>query len=85
MTQDQKGTGTLVIYGVFCAAMLGVYAWSCWLGHRRLQQLNDRLIADARSAEERYEPLLRPVPPPRPRRTRPSRAKAPEVVADDEV
>ena len=87
MTKDQKDGATLVIYAVFCAAMLGVYAWSCWQGNRRLARLNAELIADAAAARvARYEPLLRPVPVPPKRRPRAKPgAAAADGSADDQV
>lgn len=82
MTKEQSNTANTILFGVFCAAMLGVYWWSCERGQRRLDRLNDSLIEDAKSARERYEPLLRPVPEPRPRRrTKPE----PEASADGQV
>jgi hypothetical protein len=80
VTPDQKDTATVWMYGVFCLAMVGVYAWSVWQSGRAQRRLHDRLAA---AAESRYEPLLRPVPEPDPVRVpRKRQARRPPAGSD---
>jgi hypothetical protein len=58
----KSAAGTLIIYGVFCLLMLGVYAWSVRRSHQMAEESYARLDDLAR---ERAEP-----PPPAPRRAR---------------
>jgi hypothetical protein len=61
VTGEQKDAattagGTLVIYGLFCLAMLAIYSWSVHesrkLARQRIEEI-DRLIADRATAPSR--------------------------------
>jgi hypothetical protein len=70
VTPDQKDTATVWMYGVFCLAMVGLYAWSVWQSNRAQRRLHDRLAAAAEYRAAVLRPVAEPRPVPRKRPTR---------------